>query len=54
VFTQAFFAIELYNVTWNFGRLEFKDVKIVFPPFHLLGLLIANSNLYCFLFLCSN
>ncbi|KAJ9143350.1 hypothetical protein NKR23_g6514 [Pleurostoma richardsiae] len=28
-FNQAIFAIELYDVTWDFGALEFKNVKII-------------------------
>ena len=29
VFDQVLFAIELYDVAWDFGRLEFRDVTIV-------------------------
>lgn len=45
-FDQAFFTVELYDVEWDFGRLEFKDVLIVchLLPCSLLFLIYGLSS----------
>ena len=43
MFNQAAFAIELYNLTWDFGPVTFKNVILVSLPRILLWLVSSKT-----------